>query len=126
MALQASTLQNSSKAVMNHLFLLQITTQYSRVNDRLALSVHITDINCTFCKKKLVKLTNIHQTSHLCVGFIGEPAGHLKSFANSSLFEKGPWTRNIPGEWAPVFILFSSDLSRYFEHQVLAALIQNI
>ena len=28
----------------------------------------------------------------------------------------------MPGLWAPVLILFSRDLLRYFEHQVLAAL----
>ena len=84
-----------------------------------------------------------HQTSHFFTGFIREPALHWKSRANSWnymmrklrtfdtwnstwLLENGPWTLNIPGEWTPVLILFSRALSRYLEHQVLAALIQNI
>ena len=86
-----------------------------------------------------------HHTSHFFTGFILEPRAHWKSLANSCispgeaqdrgqrsvvrvtwLFEKGPWTLNIPGEWTPVLILFSRALSRYLEHQVLAALIQNI
>ena len=67
-----------------------------------------------------------HQTSHLSTGFILDPRGQLKSLANSLLLENGPCTLNIPGEWTPVLILFSSALSLYFEHQVLAALIQNI
>ena len=90
----------------------------------------------------LVIITN-HQTSHFFTGFIRDPGLHWKSRANSWidmmrkliifatsivtwLLEKGPWTLNIPGEWTPVLILFSRALSLYLEHQVLAALIQNI
>ena len=66
-----------------------------------------------------------YQTSHLFTGLYLDPAGQLKSLANSFEFENGPNTLNIPGEWAPVLILFSKLLGRYFEHQVLAALSQN-
>ena len=56
---------------------------------------------------------------------MGDPKGHLKSLANSFEFEKGPFTRNFPGECAPVRILISKLFGRYFEHQVLAAPTQN-
>ena len=85
----------------------------------------------------------IHHTSHFLTGFMALPRGQTKSLAKSGLLEKGPWklnvmiatcfegkkiwlevtwTRNIPGLCAPVLILFSRDLFRYFEHHVLAAL----
>lgn len=35
-----------------------------------------------------------YQTLHLCSGFIGEPFGQLKSFANASELLSGPITRN--------------------------------
>ena len=54
-----------------------------------------------------------------------EPKGQLKSLANSFELEKGPLTRNIPGECAPVRTRLSRDFGRYFEHQTLAAVIQN-
>ena len=63
-----------------------------------------------------------HQTLHLSTGCMALPSGHLKSWANSGELEKGPRTRNIPGLWAPVLIRFSSDLGRYLEHHVFAAL----
>ena len=66
-----------------------------------------------------------HHTSHFFNGFIGDPAGHLKSLENSLEFENGPCTRNCPGECAPVRILISKLFGRYFEHQVLAAPTQN-
>ena len=72
------------------------------------------------------RLPDTYQTSHLSTGFIFEPRGQLKSSANSLLLLKGPFTLNIPGECAPVLILFSRALSLYLEHQVLAADIQNI
>ena len=69
---------------------------------------------------------SLYQTSHFLTGFISEPSGQLKSAANSRLLLNGPFTRKRPGEWAPVLMRFSSALSRYLEHQVLAAEIQNI
>ena len=47
----------------------------------------------------------LYQTEHFFVGFIGEPAGHFQSEANSGLLESGPITRNLPGEWSSVWIL---------------------
>ncbi len=76
-----------------------------------------------WCYKQLVAH---HHTSHFFTGFIRVPGAHWKSSANSLLFENGPRTRNIPGECAPVLIRFSRSLGRCLEHQVLAALIQNI
>ena len=62
-----------------------------------------------------------HHTSHFFNGFIGDPAGHLKSLENSLELENGPCTRNCPGECAPVRILISKLFGRYFEHHVFAA-----
>ena len=62
-----------------------------------------------------------HQTSHFLTGFIFDPARHWKSRAKSGELEKGPITRNRPGEWAPVLIRFSNVFGRYLEHHVLAA-----
>ncbi len=70
-------------------------------------------------------LNTVHQTWHFLVGFILEPDGHLKSLANSGMLAKGPWTRNISGEWTPVRTRILSALGRYLAHQTLAALIQN-
>jgi hypothetical protein len=77
-------------------------------------------------KRSCKQLVPAHHTSHFFTGFIRVPGAHWKSSANSLLLEKGPRTRNIPGECAPVLIRFSRSLGRCLEHQVLAALIQNI
>lgn len=39
----------------------------------------------------------IYHTLHFLTGFIGEPTGHLKSAANSSILDMGPMTRKRPG-----------------------------
>ena len=72
-----------------------------------------------------LSLYYVYHTSHFFTGFIGDPIGQLKSFENSSELENGPFTRNIPGECAPVRILISRLFGRYFEHQVFAAPTQN-
>ena len=75
-------------------------------------------------RSKFIQHKN-YQTSHLLTGLYVEPTGQFQSEANSFEFEKGPFTLNIPGEWAPVLMRFSRLFGRYFEHQVLAALNQN-
>ena len=63
-------------------------------------------------------------TWHLCFGFMLDPRGQVKSLANSAMFENGPWTLNMSGEWTPVRTLILRALGRYLAHQTLAALIQ--
>ena len=67
----------------------------------------------------------LHQTWHLCLGFMLDPRGQLKSLANSAMFENGPWTLNMSGEWTPVRTRILRALGRYFAHQTFAALTQN-
>lgn len=56
---------------------------------------------------------------------MGDPTGHLKSFANSSMLANGPMTRKRPGAWKPVVIRSLIASLRYTAHQVFAALSQN-
>merc|ERR1712051_402402 len=69
-----------------------------------------------------------HQTLHLdsSRGFIFDPIGQLKSFANPAMLEKAPCTLNWSGEWVPVTTDSLIPSSRDLEHQTFAALIQNI
>lgn len=68
---------------------------------------------------------DFYQTAHFFSGFIFEPKGQLKSLENSSMFERGPSTRNLPGLWKPVVIRSFIASGLYLLHQVFAALIQN-
>ncbi len=62
--------------------LLAYHTLYTRVSPNLTL-----DVTPSFSQ-----ITRFHQTSHLVVGFIVDPALHLKLSANSFEFDKGPIT----------------------------------
>ena len=66
-----------------------------------------------------------YQTWHFSRRFIGLPIGHLKSRANSFMFEKGPRTRNMSGACTPVSTRNFNALGRYLAHHTLAALTQN-
>lgn len=58
--------------------------KYARISTILYMLAHI-------------RLVDYH-TSHLWIGFIGEPSGQLKSSANSFRLLSGPSTRNWAGE----------------------------
>ena len=49
-------------------------------------------------------LAHDHQTAHLSLGFIPDPAEHPKSLAKSGELCRGPMMRYMPGEWEPVLI----------------------
>lgn len=63
---------------------------------------------------------------HFFLGFILEPSGQLKSFANSGIFENDPMIRNSSGLCGSELISERRTSSVYFAHQKLAALNQNI
>lgn len=67
-----------------------------------------------------------YQTSHFSHGFIGVPAAHWKSMANSLLFCTEPITRNRCGEWESLIIEYIATESLLTEHHSWAAEIQNI
>ena len=67
----------------------------------------------------------LHQTVHFFAGFIGEPAGHFQSEANSGLLEKGPITRNLPGEWLSSWIVLTRAWGVLTSQWKLAAESQN-
>ena len=59
-----------------------------------------------------------HQSKHFFLGFIRDPTGHWKAFANSFELTTVPITRNLDGLCEPYFIEFLIDSFRSFSHQI--------
>lgn len=58
--------------------------------------------------------------------FIGDPTGHLKSFAKSNKCVNEPFTLNFPGILLPFRSSRFNESGVYFEHHDCAAFVQKI